>query len=159
MTSPLDAELARGRGSHLRRRLGDVRRRNFGGGARRPGWHGAGVGLRLADLRSAAAGVVAKGVLPAVRAGSPWAVAFVGRGVLGHPTTRAHADRAARARYTKCEVFDLVVEAKKSGRSVTDDLFEEVGRKVGLARETTKKVYAAAGGWRLAARVLSYSKK
>ena len=77
----------------------------------------------------------------------------------GHPTTRAHADRAARARYTKCEVFDLVVEAKKSGRSVTDDLFEEVGRKVGLARETTKKLYAAAGGGRLAARVLSYSKK
>ena len=42
---------------------------------------------------------------------------------------------------------------------VTDDLFEEVGRKVGLARETTKKLYAAAGGGRLAARVLSYSKK
>jgi hypothetical protein len=60
------------------------------------------------------------------------------------PATEAQAVRSYRARYTAYEVLDLVREAKLNGESIDNDLFEAIGRKVGLARETAKKLYVAA---------------
>ena len=77
----------------------------------------------------------------------------------GRPATRAEASRMFRKSYTSDDVMDLVIEAKLGGGAIDNDLFEEIGRKVGLARETTKKLYVAAGGQKRLAGTVRLIKK
>jgi hypothetical protein len=64
----------------------------------------------------------------------------------GRPATAAQAARRFRAIHTSRDVMSLVIEAKLNGTPIDNDLFDEIGQKLGLGRETTKKLYAEAGG-------------
>jgi hypothetical protein len=60
----------------------------------------------------------------------------------GHPPTRTQYQRWIRDTQAVFDVHRLVAKAQADGRSLTDELFEEIGRELGIGGKThVKKLY------------------
>jgi hypothetical protein len=63
--------------------------------------------------------------------------------VFGHPPTKDAAKRAARDMVYACEVHEMIDAAAANGEGLSDELFEKIGRTLGVGGKTTvKRLYA-----------------